>query len=1109
MIKTKILYPKEEDPNFLEKIYKKREFYYNKIKKRPILKNYDMIEKYRNENCNKDGDFIPREQQIILSNFISPYTPYKGIIIMHGTGVGKTAAAILIAEQFKNQVIKYNTKIYVVVPGPNIKINFKNELLLATGETYLKNKKILNQMTNDEAKTERISAIYSALKYYNIISYKTFYRKILGEKIKEQVVSLDNKLKKTVRRDDEGKIVREIISDKIENMDNTILIIDEAHNMTGNEYGAALQKIVRQSKNLKVILLTATPMKNLASDIIDLLNFIRPANNIIKRDKVFTQEQNYMMKFKKGGKEYLKSKLKGYISYFRGNMPYTFAKRVDMGVLIKNVLKFTPVVRCFMEKFQLENYNKVENKHKDDALDRYTSSAANFVLPGLDKDKKKIIGYYSSDGINKILGQLDANKNTLLKLINKQLFKNKLKKDVIDNFIIADEKKTITGNILKLEYLKHFSNKFYQAIIELNKLVKGKKGLGTAFVYSNLVKAGGIELFANALKMNGYFEYDKDGRYDIRDDSIDCVTGLKYIDFIKKYKSKDKFTPSTFLYITGTYEEGEELPEAKQEIITNVFNNRSNRYGTKIKFILGSKVMNEGITLKNTKEVHILDVHYNLSKVEQVIGRAIRFCKHIEITDRNNMDPEVKVYRYVVSIKNKLSSDENLYKKGEDKYLLIKEIERIIMMNSVDCPLLYHGNKFPEEVEKYKGCYYPTHENINKGRKICPAICNFTDCNFKCNDDELNKKYWDEKNKTYKNIDKKDLDKSTFNTNLAKFEIQSIKNKIKDLYRLKSFYLYDEILEIILDSFDDNKKKLFDSFFLDRALEDLMPRTENEFNNFNDIMFDKFNRAGYLKQYNQYYLFQLFNENENLPFYYRDNIIIEQENLNTIKNYINNKYGKSKEIARVVKKSDNYDFDSVLSYYTKRPDNFIVGIIDMNKNQLSSDNMDVFKVREPRAKVLLKKRGTGIPTFKGATCYNSKTKEYIYGTLLKLIKMAKPYNLDIKYNKKSRKDMCRVIKNILLVLEKYSSGKNKKNYIMIPANHIMYPFPLNLEDRLKNIVKELELKSKDYTIKKTTKKGYSSFEMTINISLKPKELDFLKKLGQLITEKKKTILIVN
>ena len=50
----------------------------------------------------------------------------------------------------------------MLLTGPNIKVNFKNELLFATGETYLKNKKILNQMTNDEVKSERISAIYSA-----------------------------------------------------------------------------------------------------------------------------------------------------------------------------------------------------------------------------------------------------------------------------------------------------------------------------------------------------------------------------------------------------------------------------------------------------------------------------------------------------------------------------------------------------------------------------------------------------------------------------------------------------------------------------------------------------------------------------------------------------------------------------------------------------------------------------------------------------------------------------------------------------------------------------------------------------------------------------------
>ena len=38
---------------------------------------------------------------------------------MYGVGTGKTMAAIGIAEQFKEQIKKYGTKIYVLVPGPN------------------------------------------------------------------------------------------------------------------------------------------------------------------------------------------------------------------------------------------------------------------------------------------------------------------------------------------------------------------------------------------------------------------------------------------------------------------------------------------------------------------------------------------------------------------------------------------------------------------------------------------------------------------------------------------------------------------------------------------------------------------------------------------------------------------------------------------------------------------------------------------------------------------------------------------------------------------------------------------------------------------------------
>jgi hypothetical protein len=591
-------YPDPNDEDFQLKIFKKREFYYHTIPQRDKMKTYEEIDKYRNDVCK--GDFKLREQQVITTNFLSPDNPYRGILLMHGTGTGKTCTAISIAEQFKDQVTKYNTKIYVLTSGPNIRENFKSELLFCTGETYLKNKQLLEQMTNDEIERERKIGIYNALQYYKILSYKTFYKKVLGEKIAEKKLVGEEtgaKIKTSYKKTEEGDYEREIVVDKITNMDNSLLIVDEAHNITGNEYGEAMKKIIKNSKNLKIVLLSATPMKNLADDIIDMLNFLRPVNDPIKRDMVFTGEKNYMMKFKEGGIEYLRKMATSYISFFRGNMPYTFADRVDKGKISDGLL-FTPVVRCKLRDFQLSTYSEA-TKDFDDKLDRASSAASNFVYPGLDSNGK-LKGFHSTEGLNKVLNQLN-NTDKLVKEIDKNIVK--IDKDDIGNFIIESENKNITGNILKLKYLKYFSSKFYKCLKKLNKLVDGQKGTGTAFVYSNLVKAGGIELFAEVLKVNGYLEYNEDNsNYNISDNTIDARTGLTFGEFKKKFKNTTDFTPATYLVITGGVDDsGEDIPEIKQKIIRTVFNNVENIDGKLIKLVLGSKVMNEGVTLENTR----------------------------------------------------------------------------------------------------------------------------------------------------------------------------------------------------------------------------------------------------------------------------------------------------------------------------------------------------------------------------------------------------------------------------------------------------------------------------------------------------------------------------
>ena len=74
---------------------------------------------------------------------------------------------------------------------------------------------------------------------------------------------------------------------------------------------------------------------------------------------------------------------------------------------------------------------------------------------------------------------------------------------------------------------------------------------------------------------------------------------------------------------------------------------------------------------------------------------------------------------------------------------------------------------------------------------------------------------------------------------------------------------------------------------------------------------------------------------------------------------------------------------NIMDYYEKREENFIVGIID-KKTSSAEGTKDIFKIREPRAKILDKKRGTGIPTLKGAVCSTSKDKNYLLKILNKI-----------------------------------------------------------------------------------------------------------------------------
>ena len=1070
-------------------------------------------------------------------------------ILCHNTCVG-----VAIAEKFKPIVQKYNTKIYILVPGPILKEQWRSHLLKCTGETYTKYQNKYVYMDATEKYRQEKYAMAIALQNYKIMSYKSFYKRTLGEKVVAKKITKGSKTKTTYRKNKEGTIERDLAVDRIYNLNNSLIIIDEAHNLTGHAYGMALKKIIDESFNLKVVLMSGTTMKNLGSDIVGLINFIRPADSPMERDKIFNSYKNHLMDLKTGGLEYFKNMINGYVSHVRGSDPLTFAKRIDKGV-IPSGLMFTNLIRCQMMQFQRKFYNTTV-RDVEDALDRASEAVANMAFPGLSKDRKSLAGYSGREGITIIKEQLKVSSELLNKMIGKMFGETT---NISEWLNISQDGKKITGKIYKVPYLKHFSIKFYKALKKINRLVAGKKGAHTAFVYSNLVKVG-IDVFQEILLQNGYLEFQEDSsNYKIAPDTICYYCGNPHSEHAKLNRSRSKimarqisniidrdknnnnefstdsdsdgeeliksdanisdtsteytpiqikkigkipphkFYPATFMTITGksSEEKAEMVNEEKKKILDNIFNTVENKEGRFLKLILGSKVMNEGVSMKNVSEVHVLDVYFNLGKVDQVVGRAIRWCSHYKVISDNNKWPYVNVYKYAVALnKNSadgLSSEEELYRKAELKYLLINKLERAMKERAFDCPLNINGNIFAEEVAKYKNC--DMHGDI-----MCPAICNYTRCDYKCDDPKLNAEYYDPNRNIYKLVPKGELDYTTFTHGLADREIESAKKVIKNMYITNPVYTLKDIVENVKKSYDDEKRDLFDDFFVFKALDSLIPITENDFNNFRDTIVDKNNTQGYLIYRDNYYIFQPFDQNEEVPLYYRNTNTRDINYKLSLYNYLKNsdiyqklkgdrdgkKYTNDIESKKGLEYVNTYDFDATAEYYEERDEYEIVGIIDKEttrkSNKRADEIKDVFTIREKMPKILLKKRGTGIPSLKGAVCFTSKSREY-------LDEKAKLLGITLK-PEMTRNEICGALEQKLLEKEKYATDKdkNKMTYIRIPANHPKYKFPYNLEDRVKFIVSKIRSEIKqvlNITTSKETKENKSKPKYLIHIEYKP------------------------
>jgi len=116
---------------------------------------------------------------------------------------------------------------------------------------------------------------------------------------------------------------------------------------------------------------------------------------------------------------------------------------------------------------------------------------------------------------------------------------------------------------------------------------------------------------------------------------------------------------------------GEQTEEKRNKIIDN-YNEG------KIDVLLITSAGSESLDLKNTRSIHIMEPHWNESKINQIIGRTIRFGSHIKLPESER---SVEIVRWISVFGYKIpfeTADEYLVKVAQQKEKMFGSFDKII-----------------------------------------------------------------------------------------------------------------------------------------------------------------------------------------------------------------------------------------------------------------------------------------------------------------------------------------------------------------------------------------------------------------------------------------------
>ena len=257
-----------------------------------------LLEESGKASCDRDEDaqFSPMTHQKIVRDYLNLYTPYRGLLLFHGLGSGKTCSSIAIAEGMKT------SKPVIVMTPASLRMNYIEELKKCGDMIYRKNQFWeFIPARHDSPLVEQLSYILSLSVEFikkqggawmvnmsnpsNFDTLDSAQKSSLDAQLNQMI---SNKYRFINYNGMRMTHLRTLSTNFTKNpFDNCVIIIDEAHNFVsrivnkmgkkgkGDSLSMKLYNYLLNAENAKIVLLTGTPIINYPNEIGILFNILR------------------------------------------------------------------------------------------------------------------------------------------------------------------------------------------------------------------------------------------------------------------------------------------------------------------------------------------------------------------------------------------------------------------------------------------------------------------------------------------------------------------------------------------------------------------------------------------------------------------------------------------------------------------------------------------------------------------------------------------------------------------------------------------------------------------------------------------------------------------